>query len=338
MSKILSSEIISLVHHVKLNESGWWEKAIQNIIISTFGINNNSPISETGVLDKMQNELNSNVDRIRVSKQFEILKGKKVIIHVQDNLFMLSEAHYNDFKSSFAFQKEIEFEAEKRFNDLCLKICPDIRSKRIWNELNEFLIIPLIKEIGAKTYELISGEESISIEQYGQFTTFINRFDDEKIRIQGLLLNYFDFKNEYVRKYILHQLNAYFFIEATNLNQQTVEQVYTLSKSQTDLKIFIDTNLLLTLLDLHDNPSNDASFSLLELLDEIKNRVKVKFYVLPVTVFEFQNLIKKFKDYLKKLKPTLNQAIAAESTEEFSGIIKKFVQHKFQPVLMKEMK
>lgn len=324
MSKILSSEIVSLVHHVKLNESGWWEKAIQNIIISTFGINNNAPISEKEIYENLHNEIKTEIDIARLSKQFDVLKSKRIIISTADNLYLLSDETYNDFNSSFTIQKEIEFEAENRFEELCVQLCPDIDSKKLWNELNEHLIIPLIKEIGAKTYELISGVDSMNIEQYGQFQLFLTRYNGDKARVQALLLKYFDFSNEFVKKYILHQLNAYFFIEATNLNQQTVEKVYELSKSQSNLKIFVDTNFLLTLLDLHDNPSNDATSALLELIEEIKNKVIIKFYVLPKTVEEFQYLIKKFKSHLKKLKPTLNQAIAAEGTEEFTGIVKKY--------------
>lgn len=326
MSRILSSEIISLVHHVKLNESGWWEKSIQNILISIFGINENAPQSEKDLLSNIEKELNTDFDKARIIQQFEFLKSRKIVIPVTEGLYTLTDEAYSDFRALFSSQKEIEFEAGKRFKELCERLCPEIQTKNLWSELNEYLIIPLIREIGAKTYELISGENAISIEQYGQFNTFLSRYNEEKVKIQALLLNYFDFNNDFVKKYILHQLNAYFFIEATNLNQKTVDEVYALSKSQTNLKVFVDTNFLLTLLDLHDNPSNEAAFSLLELLDEIKNRVRVKFYVLPVTVMEFQNLISKFKDYLKKLKPSLNQAIAAENTEDFSGIIKKYFQ------------
>lgn len=326
MNKILSSEIISLVHHVKLNESGWWEKSIQNIIISTFGMNKNLPQKESDVFNNLKAILNTNFDKSRINAQIEILKGKQQLIQVSDELFMLSEEVYSEIQTSFINQKEIEFEAEKRFTELCEKLYPETSAKKLWSDLNENLILPLIREIGAKTYELISGEDTITIEQYGQFQKFVSRYNGNRLRVQVLLLNYFDFKNIYVKNYILHQLNAYFFLESANLNTAAVEEVYALSKSQANLKIFVDTNFLLTLLDLHDNPSNEAAFSLIELIDEIQNKVKVKFYVLPATILEFQNLIQRFKDYLKRIKPTLNQAIAAEKTDEFSGIIKRFFQ------------
>ena len=335
MNKILSSEIISLVHHVKLNESGWWEKSVQNIIISTFGVTKNSPQNENDILNNLKNELNSDFDKGRIINQINILKSRQQLIPISGDLYSLSEDVYSEFKAAYAQQKEIEFEAEKRFNELANKIYPNSSAKQLWNDLNQFLIIPLIREIGAKTYELISGKDTISIEQYGQFQKFVNRYNGDKTLVHTLLLNYFDFKNTYVKNYILHQLNAYFFVESANLNISAVEEIYALSKSQVNLKIFVDTNFLLTLLDLHDNPSNEAAFSLIELINEIKNKVKVKFYVLPVTILEFQNLIQRFKDYLKRTKPTLNQAIAAENTDDFSGIIKRYFQkcHEKQTML-----
>jgi len=80
MAQILSSEIVSLVHHVKLNESGWWEKAIQNIIISIFGIHNNAPLSKEDLFKSLKNEIKTDLDDIRLTKQFNILQGKKSII------------------------------------------------------------------------------------------------------------------------------------------------------------------------------------------------------------------------------------------------------------------
>lgn len=131
MSKILSSEIVSLVHHVKLNESGWWEKSIQNIIISIFGINENAPQTKNDILINFTKELNTDFDSIKLVRQLEILKSKKIVISYSEELYILSEESYSDFRASFTVQKEIEFEAEKLFNELCIKICPEIEKKKI---------------------------------------------------------------------------------------------------------------------------------------------------------------------------------------------------------------
>ena len=140
MSKILSSEIVSLVHHVKLNESGWWEKAIQNIIISTFGINNNEAISDKQIFDNLITEIKTEIDIARLSKQFEILRSKGITINAAANLYVLSNDKYEEFKSSFTSQKEIELEAENRFKELCTKVCPEIGAKKLWGDLNDYLV------------------------------------------------------------------------------------------------------------------------------------------------------------------------------------------------------
>ena len=36
MTKTLPKEIASLIHHITLNEQGWWDKTIQRLIISAF--------------------------------------------------------------------------------------------------------------------------------------------------------------------------------------------------------------------------------------------------------------------------------------------------------------
>lgn len=326
MSEKLPSEIVSLIHHVKLNESGWWEKAVQNLIISVFGIYDNAPLTSDELFDKVRSELQSGIDKTRFLKQFEILRGNQRVISLPNNLFVLSEVAYQDFSESLENQRKIETDAENRFRELSENLCPSMDHRSLWKEFNEQLLVPLIREIGAKTYQILAAKESMHIENYAQFQNFLKQFEDEKPNVEILLLTFLDLKNDAVKGFILRQLISYFFVEATNLNQQTVEMVYSLSKSQPNLKIFVDTNFLLTLLDLHDNPSNEATMSLVDLMNEIANKVKVKFYVLPITVSEFQNLISKFKDYLKNLKPTLNYAIAAENSNEFSGILKRYFQ------------
>jgi len=77
---------------------------------------------------------------------------------------------------------------------------------------------------------------------------------------------------------------------------------------------------------LHDNPSNEAAKSLTNLLTEVKNRINVKFYVFPITISEFQNLIQKYKDYIKNQSLLLSHAKTLIERDEISGIPKKYYQ------------
>jgi hypothetical protein len=322
----LTSEIISLIHHVKLNESGWWSKAIQNIIVSIFGMKKNSPLSNKQVYQIFKSELNFNLKKAVFEREFSKLISKKEIIQKENEYYELTEEKYEEFKTAYDDQRKLELNSKKRFFELSEKYCPQINKVTLWTDLNEKLLIPLIKEIGARTYELLSGSGVAELVEYKQFHDFLERYDEDKSDIRAIIINFLDFRNEPVKKLLLSQLIAYFFVEATNLNQTTLEKIYSLSRTNPNLKVFVDTNFLLTLLNLHDNPSNEATLSLLELLEEIKKKVQVNFYVFPITVKEFRNLISRFKDQIKNMKPSLNYARVIDSIDEFSGIMRKFFE------------
>jgi hypothetical protein len=323
----LSPEIISLIHHIKLNEAGWQEKSIQSLIISTIGnnSNHNMPIPPDTIFRILVKEINSNLNKSLFINAIEKLKNSAKI-KITPNGYILPEEIYTDFQQQLSKQIEIEEKTYNFFLHICAINAPNLSGKSIWNDLKENLLLPAIKTIGAKTTNWISGKENIKIEDTLYYQHFLTKYESEQVNIRKIIFDFFDFKNDVIKKYILSLRDAYFFIQASSLDYKDVEAIYKNAKAQPKLKIFVDTNFLLTLIDLHDNPSNEATDYLLTLLDEIKNKVNIRFYVLPLTIEELQNLLKKFKEYLSKIKPNLNYAFAAEKNEEFSGILKKYYE------------
>ncbi|MDD3323258.1 MAG: hypothetical protein PHS59_17630 [Paludibacter sp.] len=318
--------ITTLVHHIKLNESGWWEKAVQNIIISSIGSEGNFPQTKKDILSKLIIELEQGIDIVRLEKQFEKLIIQNQVISRTENLWNLSDVVFEKFKEADKEQKDLEEEAKKRFIEITILHCKDINPLELWNDFKSKMLFPLVKDIGAKTYEFISGKKSINLIELESFQNFAKCYNGEKGEIENVVMQFMSFNDKATKSFLLKLLNEYFFLEATNLDESTVNEIYKFSKTQQNLKVFVDTNFLLTVLDLHDNPSNDATKALLDLLTEIENKVKIKFYILPNTIHEFQNLIFKFQDYISRLKPTIAYASAVEESTEFSGIIKKYFQ------------
>lgn len=318
--------ITTLVHHIKLNENGWWEKAVQNIIVSSIGISGNYPQTKDDILKKVVAELGQGIDINRLDKQFERLKSQKQIISPTGELWILSKETLERFTIADQEQKDLEKEAEKKFIELSELNCKEVDSLKLWVDFKNNMLYPLVKDIGAKTYEYISGRKSINLSESESFQNFTKCYNGNKCDIEKTIMQFMTFTDVATKNFLLKILNEYFLLEATNLDESTVDEIYKFSKTQQNLKVYIDTNFLLTVLDLHENPSNDATKSLLELLAEIDNKVKIKFYILPNTIYEFQNLITKFQDYIKRLKPTIAYAQAVEDSTEFSGIIKKYFQ------------
>lgn len=319
-------KITTLVHHIKLNESGWWEQAVQNIIISTIGFAGNFPQTKSKILENVFKELGQGIDKSRLEQQLEKLISLNQIIRPSENLWILSDEIYKSFEVARKDQDKVEIKAKKGFVKIVEKNCFTIEPDELWEKFTTKMLFPLVKDIGAKTYEFISGKQSINIEEQDSFQDFLRSCNGEKKAIEKIVTEYLTVISEETKAYLLKLLNEYFFIEATNLDENTVEEIYKYSKTQQNLRIFVDTNFLLTILDLHDNPSNEATQALLELLEEISNKVKVKFYLLPNTIHEFQHLVSKFQKYISKLKPTMAYAAAAEESSELSGVVKRYFQ------------
>jgi len=318
--------ITILIHHIKLNETGWWEKAVQNIIICSIGSEGNFPQSKNSILAKLNKELDQGIDKVRLEKQFEKLKTQKQIVNRDEDLWNLSDDVFRKFKEADEEQNNLENEAKNRFLKLSLLHCKDINPVELWDDFKSKLLFPLVKNIGAKTYEFISGKKSINLTEMESYQNFAKSYDGEKGEIENIVKEFMNFSDKATKSFLLKLLNVYFFLEATNLDESSVDEIYNFSKTQQNLNVFVDTNFLLTVLDLHDNPSNDATKALLDLLIEINDKVKIKFYILPNTIHEFQNLIYKFQDYILRLKPTIAYAKVVEESTEFSGIIKKYFQ------------
>ena len=47
---IIPPEIVSLVHHIELNKEGWWEKALQQLILAAVWLSNGN-ISAQEIID-----------------------------------------------------------------------------------------------------------------------------------------------------------------------------------------------------------------------------------------------------------------------------------------------
>ncbi|MFM2266656.1 MAG: hypothetical protein RL757_96, partial [Bacteroidota bacterium] len=104
----LSPEIVSLIHLIKLNETGWREKAIESLIVSTIGNKGNSQLSKDDIFNFLTTEINNSIDRNIFNKQIEVLLSNKSLLSLGEGLFTLSNAKYDDYSSQFQKQSEID--------------------------------------------------------------------------------------------------------------------------------------------------------------------------------------------------------------------------------------
>ena len=188
------------------------------------------------------------------------------MIPLGNGSFKVSESGINELERICRESEQVE-NAAKSFFVSSLKGSTLLPEEETWKLFNDQLLIPLVRDMGARTYELVSGTAT-GIEKAIPFKTFLEKFQPEaRMVLQNAVLAFIDPQNSATRSYILRYLNNYFFLEASNLPEETISALSALETDKPSFTIFVDTNFLFSILGLHDNPSNSAALSLQELLN-----------------------------------------------------------------------
>ena len=128
---------------------------------------------------------------------------------------------------------------------------PSIEPEECWQFFNDDCLVPLVGALGARTYELLSGTPQ-DIEATIWTPQFFDHYPRELAQaLRASIVSFLDPKNPTVRSYVLRTLNAYFFVEVINLRGETLEALDDWRERPVAFTVFLDTNFLFSVLDLH---------------------------------------------------------------------------------------
>lgn len=109
------------------------------------------------------------------------------------------------------------------------------------------------------------------------------------------------------------------------LDKQTIEYLTSASDKKPVFKIFVDTNFLFSILELHDNPSNESALRLKNIINQLENYIDIKLYVLPITIEETRRVLKAVHEQLQGI--PISKNIAESLLEiDITGISKKIAE------------
>lgn len=106
------------------------------------------------------------------------------------------------------------------------------------------------------------------------------------------------------------------------MKEDLIQKLTSLAKRNIKFNLYLDTNVLFSLLGLHENPSNEAAISLKKLIQKISNKINVNLYVLPPTLKEALGVLRYNVEHLNGIRFTKN-IINASSNLALSGFNKK---------------
>jgi uncharacterized protein YwgA len=321
-------ELVSLIHHVELNKAGWWDGAIRQFILAAIWLTG-TPLNAEGVRDVLHNGFSVSPDPELMGLQIRKLCETGQLIQLPSGDLKISEKSLHQLESNLEEAEAIETEAEAVFTKYAQQACPEIDPIDCWRHFNGELLFPLVREIGARTYELISGSTR-HLDKIGSFQIFLQRYPAAvQPRLRDAIVLFMNPTNASVRSYILRHLNAYFSIEASNLTQHTLEVLSQSALRNTSFEVFVDTNFLFSILGLHENPSNEAADSLISLMQQLKGKVTAKLFLFPLTIDEFKRVVRSHQQFLSDLRLEPNLA-AVGIGSGLTGVALKFIQESKQ--------
>jgi hypothetical protein len=322
--RTLKPELVSLIHNIELSNSDWWEKTIQKLIIAILWLENKE-LTTAEIEKKLRDEFPITTNNNQISAQIQILCEKNILLATK-NCFKISEAHKQEFERDLKKTEQITKVAKEKFSAILARECPSLDTEESWSIINRELFLPSVQQMGAKFYELLSGSKS-DIDEIFDTENFLNRYSENyKAGIKSTITEYLSSKDKDVRAYILRYINATFALEASSLEERTIDLLKKASGNKVSFTIFVDSNFVFSLLGYHDNPFNDDATFLSNLVKEVSNKIATKFYIAPITVEETRAAIENTIEYYDDLKLSPNLANASLKIKHIGGFLRKLVE------------
>lgn len=313
-TKGLPPEVIALIHHVELADAGWYDQAIQQLVLAALWIKD-SPLSPEQIVKVLQSEFQIHVDKARVRAAAKLLQDSDVVLIVHGNQFKIANEARIKLHEDLQRAQRVREEAARKFQSLAEQFGVPLD----WERFEAFLQ-ETVQTIGATTYSLFQEGPTNLL----KIEDILGAFPSEmQASLRELVRTFLDPNDQVIRSYMSRLLYAYFLMEAVNLRPEMLERIRTQVCPQFDL--FFDTNFLFSILGLHENPDNEAALALLDLIFKIRSQVSISCFVLPITVEEAKSTLNAARDSMERIVVSPNLAKAALQTGTISGLARAYL-------------
>ena len=322
--KELAPELVPLVHHIELAKAGWSRRLTEQLATAA-ACSSGQTSSAADLRFSIENKYGVRTTEADVRRAVGTLASKKFLLEVEPGRFKASEAQRDALERHKTGAAELEQAAKEAFEQILTKHGVEIADA--WDTFHGHCLSPLITEVGARIYHVLSGQPPTA-EHWRHVYSYVEMYPAEQRRDLASAVDEFIRSGPAgARGFILQYLHAHLLMSAASLPAATLAQLYSRLKSTTQFTLVIDTNVLFSLLDLHENPGNDPSRDLHTLMSLLKGKVNIQFAVLPLTLDEAKRTLLHYRQKLSRVDvtPLLGRA-TLRSENWLSGITQRFFQ------------
>ena len=319
----LPRELVSLVHNIELNRGKWWDKAVQGLITSAM-LESRVPLSANGIVDYLRQRLRIEICESRLRSSLSALLTSGSIVELQQDLFKMSESALYELDRQLQEMDLLYGRVQNRF-DRCLMELGINNTDGLWKAFDTECLFPIIFDQGARAYSFLTGKDH-GWDKHDVVDTFVAKhgMGYESVLRSGMIA-FLDPSDLDIRRYVLGNLRAAFAIKSANLTASEIALLARRMKVHPRLKIFVDTNVLFSILRLHQNPLDQSARYLISLTPKLVGAVTAHFYVLPTTLKEMEMTLTAMRGWLGdiRLTPSMSRVAAAQG---IPGLPAKYVE------------
>lgn len=284
----VSRPLLALVHHVELNKAGWWAEGVKQAVL--YSLHDSASVPLAHIAAAVTQATGIQFSQAQAKSLVTELEAQGRVVQVADRV-KLSESCRTSITADMVALANLEKRVSERFSRVLSEVEPALAFAVPWDTFNAECLTPMVKELGARTYDIIVGERS-SVANTQAYSQFLKSQLAHAEQLVSAITTFLDPADEDVRGYILRILNAFFFVQSSSLSAETLASIDNLTAQPPELCVLVDTNFIFSLLGLHDNPSDDAARTLIGLASEVSQSARVRFFVAPITLRETREAIR----------------------------------------------
>ena len=228
--KALAPELVPLVHHIELAKAGWSLRLTEQLATAA-ACSSGQTASAADLRFSIEKQYGVRTTEADVRRAVGTLASKKILLEVEPGRFKASEAQRDALERHKTGAAELAKAAKAAFEQILTKHGIEIADA--WDTFHDHCLNPLITEVGARIYHVLSGEPPTA-EQQRHVDSYVEKYPAEQ---RGDLASAVD---EFIRSgpagargFILQHLHAHLLMSAASLPEATLAELQTGLKSTT---------------------------------------------------------------------------------------------------------
>ncbi|CAG2129858.1 hypothetical protein LMG19282_00243 [Cupriavidus campinensis] len=320
----LTKELVSLVHYVELNESGWVQKTLLKIILAVLRARKGGAVTKQQLRDEVKEATTHDFGAAAIEKAVSHLLSEKKLLENPKLHFKLRQEAIREIDDAMAATSAEETAARMRFEGLVNEAAPDVDATALWFKFENDYLYPLISQSGANTLNLISGSAAeIPTEGLGPVMETVPA--EVREQVTHAVIKFLDPNNQQTCQFILKRVAATFFVSAVSLDNSTIDALDRKRTRKSSIKLFLDTNTLFSVLSLHENYEDDSVQSLMALNRNPNSPIQLKLFVFPETIDEATRVLNAAMHHLGA-NPMPSNVARVGMSSNLSGVYGRYFQ------------